>query len=63
MELGCFGPDRLWRFESTEEFDSGCVQEQRTLAFLTEEHTSKTLALCILTNSAEGARSLSEPIS
>jgi hypothetical protein len=56
MGLGCCGRDLHWRFEPADEFDPGCVQEQRTVAFLREEHARETLALCILVSTAEEAR-------
>jgi len=46
----------IWRLEPADEFDPGCVQEQRTVAFFTEEHARETLALCILASTAEEAR-------
>jgi transposase len=47
------GRDLQWRLEPADEFDPGCVQEQRTVAFLTEEHARETLAFCILASTAE----------
>jgi hypothetical protein len=45
-----------WRLETADEFDLGCVQEQRTVAFLTKEQARETLALCTLASTAEEAR-------